>query len=178
MMMKAVRARAIAPALGTVLASLAGVSGCSEQTAPLTAKVERADYEYQITVEGLLRAVETTVVSAPSQLERPARIVWLIGDGSRVEPGDLIARFDPTEMEGELDDGRSDLVRVDHRIRESQAKAQSRSEELETLREVAELEADVAARYQRRDEDLFSRRRDHRVANRWRACRREKEPRE
>ncbi len=150
------KARAGIPLSVAVLCGLSA-QGCTTEPATLTARVERRDFVNQITVEGLLRAVDVTVVGAPTQLERPARIAWLIDDGSVVGEGDIVARFDPVELEHQLDDGRAELDRTEHRIRKSEADAQARSEQLDTTRAVAELEASLAERYQLEDEDVFSR---------------------
>ena len=147
------RARLLTASLPAVLA----VWGCTPKSQPLVVAVERGHFHSNVAVEGVLRSAKRTAVAAPSQLNRPARISWLAEDGARVAKGDVIARFDQTEMSQRLSEGQADLNEVGHRIDGADAKAKGRALELEATRETAMLEAAVAERFTKDDEGVFSR---------------------
>lgn len=74
-----------------------------------------------------------------------------------VEEGDVIARFDATEMEERLEDGRADLRSAELETRKSEIQSTIRVSELETGLKLAELELDHAERFRKADDVVYSR---------------------
>jgi HlyD family secretion protein len=147
--------RALARCAPPLLVAL--VAGCAAEREVATVRVERRDFVHRVRAEGVLAPTRATTIAVPTQVRRAARIAWRADDGVRVEEGDVVVRFDPLEMERELDKGRADLAQS--RLQESKAGAQSddRSRGVERERAVAELELDVAERYLKTDDSVFSR---------------------
>ncbi len=110
-----------------------------------------------MTADGVLKAETTTPLTVPSQVRRTVRLAWLAEDGSLVEEGDLIARFDPTDMEERLEQGRSDLTSAGLEVDKSRVQSGVKATEIETQKQVADLELDHAQRFQKTDETVFSR---------------------
>lgn len=79
----------------------------------------------RVTAEGTLRAVTGTEVVLPQTAEVyfPRKLAWLAPDGTVVQAGDIVARFDPSEVERQLRDAQADLDTADVKLREQQLDA-------------------------------------------------------
>jgi len=139
-----------------VAAALCAIS-CSSPAPVPTYTVERSAFAHRVTADGTLSAETATRVSVPLEVDRPVRLAWLAPEGTAVEKGDVVARFDPTEMEELLREGESDLDSASHKITKSEAESSSKIRELATDLEVADLQLELAGRYQKADEHVFSR---------------------
>lgn len=60
--------------------------------------VETAPFESWIPLSGTLEPSNPTSLRA--ELDGLSKLIWLIGDGTPVEAGDEVARFDPSDLEG------------------------------------------------------------------------------
>lgn len=123
-----------------------------------TLKVERRPFALQVPAEGVLRAVRATPVTVPVGAPKPAHLAWLAPDGSRVRAGEVVVRFDPTELEKGRDEAsaRVEVSRLKLERHESESAAALRN--LERDAEIARLEEEVSRRFASRDEELYSRR--------------------
>ena len=130
---------------------------CSPRDEVLTYTVDRRSFVREVTAEGFLEAEVVTMVTVPSSVRRAARIVWLCPDGAEVNRGDVIARFDRLEMEQRLEDGESDLAASALKRGKAQADGKSKAQAVVTRLEVAELELDLASRFEKSDDQIFSR---------------------
>jgi hypothetical protein len=141
------------------LALVTGTAGCAQapdQETP-TFTVTRGDWVHRVRAEGHLRATRTTPVPVSQDLREVARIVWLAPDGAAVAAGEVVARLDPTQMEERLAAGALDLASNQRERDLTRTAGVSRVTQTEKDGAVAELELDVAERYLRTDEQLFSR---------------------
>ena len=111
--------------LALILAALL-TAGCSGEVGVPTHEVRPDDFVIWVRAEGLLRAVKTTSVSVPQELRRTGRLSWLAADGSRVEAGDLVARFDDGDMLERLDRVKSDLTQNRMKIEKAATEGVSR----------------------------------------------------
>ena len=85
--------------------SLFGLA-CAETEDVSVLTVSRQSFRQEVTAEGVLNAVRSTPVSAPVEGGGgPYKIAWLVEDGSFVHEGDVLVRFDASEMELELLEG-------------------------------------------------------------------------
>jgi len=73
-----------------------------------TVSVERTGFLREVAAEGALEAVEATPIVVPGQ--SPQTIAYVVPDGTPVEAGDVVLRFDPYQAEREAADGRDDLA--------------------------------------------------------------------
>lgn len=141
-----------------VLAAAGAVTACSEPETVPTVAVERRDFERRVTAEGLLQPRRATQITVPPEVQERVRLSWVAADGTLVEAGDVIARFDPTAMEAELDKGRSELEKAELDLETVEIQGEVEQEKIETERGLAELELDLSNRFQKTDDELFSRR--------------------
>ncbi|MCH9651712.1 MAG: HlyD family efflux transporter periplasmic adaptor subunit [Deltaproteobacteria bacterium] len=142
---------------GIALLLAVGGLACSTPETVSTLTVERRDFVNTVSAEGLLVAERSVTVAAPSQIEGAARIAWLAPEGTLLKEGDLIARFDPSEMKVQLAKGEADLETRGLEISKAKVEGATRRNEIEADQQLAELELDLAQQGQKTDENLFSR---------------------
>lgn len=151
------RAALLACTLPCLLFCLALSVGCGRQTTVATFTVQATSFVHRVTAEGTLEASLATTIAVPDRVRGRARIAWLADDSSHVEAGQTIARFDAVNMRLELAEGEADLRANELRTDKASATEETRRTGTEKDIRVAELELDVAERYEKSDEDLFSR---------------------
>jgi multidrug efflux pump subunit AcrA (membrane-fusion protein) len=122
-----------------------------------TTVAKKAPFERRVVAEGNLEAAEATPVTAPVDAEGQLKIAWLVPDGSRVRKGDVVVRFDPTDMQRGLADGESERASADSRIAGTKATSGGEIRNLERDGGLAREELAAADRYRVEDPDIFSR---------------------
>ena len=122
-----------------------------------TLVVEKARFARLVAAEGNLESAEATPVTAPMEAQGQLKVAWLVPDGTPVKAGDVIVRFDPSEMERSLRDGQSDRAATESRITGMQADTGGVIRNLERDAEMAREELRGADRYKVDDPDVFSR---------------------
>ena len=120
--------------------------------------VESGTFVHRVYTEGNLKAADATVLGPPPEVRRPLKLAWLAQDGSQVAAGDVVIRFDPTELEEQLREGRHDRATTDSQITARRVREQGSRRNLERDAKLADLELDHAMSYQAQDELIFSRR--------------------
>lgn len=157
------RALVIAGVLGAVVAAsaafptLRGIAGANDGEVP-TYVVQRGDFARDIHADGNLKAADATLLGPPPEHRRPLKIAWLAPDGSFVKAGDVVIRFDPTDLEEELQEGRHDRATTDSQLTSKRVREEGSRRNLERDAEVAALELDYAQSFQSKDAMIFSRR--------------------
>jgi HlyD family secretion protein len=123
-----------------------------------TYTVAKTKFVRHVTAEGNLRAVKATSVAAPRGGGfGPMKIAWLAPDGMPVKKNDVVVRFDPTDPEKRLRDGRSDLDSANAKLHEEQIKSKAAVAGRETDADLAKDELDQTRRFQSKDQQIFSR---------------------
>ena len=122
-----------------------------------TLVVTAAPFERLVAAEGNLEAAEATPVTAPMEAQGQLKVAWLVPDGTPVKAGDVIVRFDPSEMERSLRDGQSDKTATESRITGMRADTGGAIRNLERDAALAREELRGADRYKVDDPDVFSR---------------------
>ncbi len=122
-----------------------------------TLVVSAAPFERLVAAEGNLEAAEATPVTAPIDAQGQLKVAWLIPDGTPVKTGDVVVRFDPSEMERSLRDGQSDRTSTESRITGMRADTGGAIRNLERDAALAREELRGADRYKVDDPDVFSR---------------------
>ncbi|MEM7392426.1 MAG: hypothetical protein AAF492_08755, partial [Verrucomicrobiota bacterium] len=102
---------------GFVLCALL-LSGCSSELHPVSRErvwvVPAPEPELTLTVMGRVGHDDSETVKAPvSEL----RLAWLASEGSIVEPGDVVARYDTELLDLWLQSNREDLAILERRVR-------------------------------------------------------------
>lgn len=147
--------------IGAAALALAGISrlggrGSSPADVPLY-DVRLGAFARQITAEGTLKAVKATPVTAPIEAQRPLKIAWMAPDGSPVKKGEVIARFDPTDFQKQLEEGKREDETAWNKMTKAQAQARAARENLRRDSEQAERELSAARTFQKKDAEIFSR---------------------
>lgn len=73
-----------------------------------TATVARGPFDVVLTIQGELEAVRSVTLSAPD-LAGQTKITWLVDEGTHVETGDPVVRFDETDLQKMVAEARDDL---------------------------------------------------------------------
>jgi len=119
-------------------------------------RVARDHFVRRVYAEGHLAAVDATPVTAPVEVEGPFKIAWLAPDGSRVRAGEVVVRFDPTAMEKNLEDGKSDKETATHKTVQRSVERDATLGALSRDAEIARLELQYAKDFQTKDPEIFS----------------------
>jgi RND family efflux transporter MFP subunit len=145
--------------LAGVVALVAAVSSLTRLGDDGTPVVEvaREDFIRRVYAEGHLKAVDATPVVTPVDVQGPFKIAWLAADGSRVREGEVVVRFDPTELEKSLEDGRSDKATAEQKTDQRRIERDSTLSNLSRDAEMARLELKYAKEFQSKDPEIFSR---------------------
>jgi HlyD family secretion protein len=128
----------------------------SEPAVPMY-QVEETTFVHEVSAEGNLRASRSIGIGVPSGVPSPLKIAWTSPDGSAVRKGEVVVRFEPTDFEKRLLDGRADQASAQAKAdkeRELAALAQRTRERSATL---SALELEKAREFQARDPEIFSR---------------------
>jgi len=144
-------------ALGSYLALACGPAPEALPEIP-TLEVTRSEaFVRRVTAEGYLRAVEATPISAPADTQQPMKIAWLAVDGIEVSAGDVVVRFDPTEMQRELANNRDDVTAAERQIERERALGGSTARRRDRTAELAGVELEMARSLEVDDERILSR---------------------
>ena len=133
------------------------VAGCASEDLDVTVfQTKSADHTFIVEARGELLPSESINVSMPTTVNMPFNIVWLVPEYSEVSKGDVIARFDDSELSnmrsGNVLAMANQQILFDNHARMS-AVARSRIAH-ETSR--VEGETDIAETYVEVDPQLFS----------------------
>lgn len=151
------RALALMLALLPVLPGACGPDVEPKAEVP-TLEVTRTEaFVRRVTAEGYLQAVEATPITAPKDSQRPMKIAWLAVDGSTVKEGEVVVRFDSTEMQRELQDSRDDVTSAQRQIDRERALGQSTARGRDRTAELARVEVGMARELQTDDVRILSR---------------------
>lgn len=147
--------------LGIAIAALAAVCAVRRggSTAPADVPVlavKRGALVRKVRAEGNLKAAKATAVAAPGN-DATYKIGWLIEDGSRVKKDDVLVRFDPTELEKELEAGKAEGATADRKTDKEKAESGTAIANLGRDAEQARRELEVSRTFQSKDPELWSR---------------------
>ena len=153
-------------ALGLVGLAVLGVAagatrlrGSAPDPGVATYEVRRERFTRRVTAEGNLRAVKATRLAAPRGSGRTGglKIAWLAADGAVVKAGDAVVRFDPSDPEKRLRDGKADLASAEARLAEENIKSRAAVAGRDRDAELAGDERARTERFAAKDEAIFSR---------------------
>jgi RND family efflux transporter MFP subunit len=120
-------------------------------------RAERGTFELRVPAQGNLRSVRATPVSVPAGVPGPFRLAWLAPDGSRVRSGEVVVRFDSTELVKELADARDDGESSTLRIGKQEVQGRAEIDKLDRDAGLAREELAASQQFQKKDETIYSR---------------------
>ena len=103
----------------TALARLTGLKKAG-MTIP-TVRVVREPVEVRVHALGELRPARTAMLVAPPIAGGTLQIIHIVRTGTRVQAGDIVAEFDPSEQEYNLEQAQSQLEEADQQIKKMKA---------------------------------------------------------
>ncbi len=120
-------------------------------------RVEKEPFARRVPAQGTLRAIRATQVAVPMGAPGPFRIAWLAPDGSVVKAGDVVARFDASELVKDLTNARDDRESAGFKIGKQEVQSQAEVTKLDRTAGLAREELDNAQKFQKKDDLVFSR---------------------
>ncbi len=135
---------------------LAAMTSLSEDTPLPLYRVQRGHFAQRVQAEGVLAAEEATLLTGPIA-EEPMKIAWLAQEGTRVRAGDVVIRFDPSDIERELYNGQAERDKTIQKLREKKVQLEAELQNLERDARLAERQLRYAREFQSTDEEIFSR---------------------
>ncbi len=122
------------------------------------AEVVRGDFVHRVVAEGVLEAEQATLLTPPRlQGIGQMKIAWIAEDGIQVGEGDVIVRFDATEMEKELFSGQSERSKALSKREQKEVEETAALENLGRDADFADLQLEYARAFQPKDDEIFSR---------------------
>lgn len=140
---------------GVSLLGMAALQTVARPSAP-SHRVARGPFKNEVLAYGQLQAVKSTPITVPPDLQRPMRIAWLAGAGP-VKKGDPVVAFDPTEVEKQFADSRSDRDSAQYKMRKARIEGRHSGDSLVVDGGVAKEELKRAEDVALTDAQLFSR---------------------
>jgi len=122
-----------------------------------TFRAERGRFLHRVDAEGILVAENATPIAPPVGDGGPKKIAWLARDGSVVEEGQVVIRFDPTDMQNELYDGEADRDKARSQVEQRNIRQTTTLDNLERDEKIADLQLEHSQQFQTTDEDIYSR---------------------
>jgi RND family efflux transporter MFP subunit len=112
----------------------------------------------KVTAEGNLRAVKATPLTAPQSASGgPKKLAWIAPDGQRVKANDVVAKFDASDPEKELRDGRADLEAQSALLRAERLKSGVAVEARDSAALFAAKALEQTRQFQSKDATIYSR---------------------
>lgn len=111
----------------------------------------------RVTAQGNLRAARAQKINVPSGVPGPFQVAWVAPDGAPIRAGDVVVRFDASKIEKDLHEAVADRDTAGFKSDKQRTGSEARIENLRRDAAMAELELENARRFQRKDEELFSR---------------------
>jgi len=119
---------------------LIGCESASQNHALLT--VANRDWQETVLARGEIVSAKVTPLNVPGQGFELRQVLSLINDGSRVQKGDLIARFDAPSVQKELSTLELDLLR--NTLLSAAQRNQKRMTEVQLDTEIADVESQLS----------------------------------
>jgi len=139
-----------------LLPLFASAMGCERSADIPTTVATQGAFTHEITGDGTLQARETTKISVPPEIRSVVRIAWIASEGTVVEEGDLVARFDGLKLEENLASATADLAKNDEDVRKSAAEGETKAGEYRRDFDAATLDLEFSERFAKRDDVVFS----------------------
>jgi HlyD family secretion protein len=128
-----------------------------EHKGVLTLTLHRQRFVQEVGADGHLRAVKSAPLTVPVATGMPLKIAWTEPDGTRVEPGQVVVRFEPTDFEKRLKDGQADRATAEARLEKEHTLVDSLQRGRARTAQLSRVELEKAREFQNKDPEIFSR---------------------
>ncbi len=147
----------LAVSVGVALTAAGLMSRAARRADIPVETVEPSAFVRVVPAEGSLQASRATPVSVPTGATAPLPVGWLAEDGSRVRAGEVIARFDPSEIEKELEEAADQLAGARLKAEKERVHGLAEVRKLEEDLALARKELNAAQQFQKKDGIVYSR---------------------
>jgi HlyD family secretion protein len=120
-------------------------------------EVKKQKFARVIDSDGTLRAVKSTPVTVPQDIQWPLRITWLAVDGSMIKKGEPVARFDDLELKERLANAQSDRAVAMAKKEKESLLLRTAEKERQRAKIAAQRELSMTQTFARRDAEIFAR---------------------
>jgi HlyD family secretion protein len=120
---------------------LAACSNDPDASAPVVEVLTRADFIDRLEAQGELKSAQNTALNVPGASFEQRQLEYMIPDGSRVQKGEVIARFKSDSTRKELSQQEIELMR--NALRLAGEKAQANTAAAQILTEQAAIHGDL-----------------------------------
>lgn len=125
---------------------------------PLTMALQPRDFSIRIPAAGELQSSDRVTVAVPQVPVWRLRIASVVPDGRRVNKGDVLLAFDPSEIDLQLIEHRSNLDTTLHKITQGELASNVEKTDIVKDKKLAQLELDKINEFLPKDEQIFARR--------------------
>jgi|GEM_PF-511443 len=141
----------------TVLSAKIGQVFAASETEPIpVSELNRQHFLFTVPAEGEIVGLETTSVVTPQISRGSLTLAWLIPEGSFVQPGDTVVRFDGTDAELNLESQQNTLRDNELNTQITTLNQETDNRVLGMDRTDAEMEYEYAMTVMPEDESIFS----------------------
>ena len=126
--------------------------------APLTLRLEPRDFTIRISAAGEMQSTDSVAIGVPPAPIRSFRIAWVAPDGRYVEKGDLLVEFDPTELDLQVREQKSNLSASEQKISRGGLAVEGEKADIVKDRKIAQIELERLTEFLPRDPTLYSQR--------------------
>ncbi|HQR33587.1 MAG TPA: HlyD family efflux transporter periplasmic adaptor subunit [Blastocatellia bacterium] len=130
----------------------------SSEVLPLTMAIQPRDFTIRISANGELQSSESMTIAVPFVPVQRLRIAEVVADGRHVNKGDVLAEFDPTDLDLEMLEHRSSLNAANQKITKGELASGTEKTDITKDKRIAELELQKINEFLPKDEKIYSRR--------------------
>lgn len=130
----------------------------SSEVLPLTMAIQPRDFTIRISASGELQSSESMTIAVPFVPVQRLRIAEVVADGRHVNKGDVLAEFDPTDLDLEMLEHRSSLNAANQKITKGELASGTEKTDISKDKRIAELELQKINEFLPKDEKIYSRR--------------------
>jgi HlyD family secretion protein len=110
---------------------LLGLMCACDTPQPGSVEVTRGPFGIRLVEAGTIQAVNSTTISTP-RLRNQLQVQTLIEEGTRVEAGDTLLTFDPTDLQKEIDERQNELEMAQAAFNKTQARLEAELRNLQS----------------------------------------------
>lgn len=125
---------------------------------PLTMALHPMDFAISIPAAGELQSSESVAVAVPAVPVWRLRIASVVPDGRRVNKGDVLIEFDPSEIDLQLMEHRTNLEATLQKMAQGDLASAVEKTDIVKDKKLAELELEKINEFLPKDEQIFARR--------------------
>ena len=144
--------------LAWIFGSLLFMAGCGQEEKLSTPviQVKAAEVKFEIHAEGELEAVKSTPITAPTVSRRPQTLAWIMPQFSQVKAGDVVARFDGSNFQIEVDETEFEIQKLMYSMLAEDREIDNNKFSFSAESQVIDYEYDLAKQFNIDDPLLYT----------------------